>query len=180
MNTLRTGGIAALVAVCSFTVELVRLVSNVGPRSVPGWFPEVGATGGTATIYFSLVSLVVAVVTAAVAVGAGIAMARRVDLRREYRPFLGSVAVGVLVGVLVPSVLSWVVLSSPMETTLRTAGDLVPVVVTRVASLVGVAASRGLQLVALIFAGAAFAQFRDETGTASQLTDEPSVSASDD
>ena len=107
MNDTRIGVFAGVLGFVGVAVTLLPkwLLSQGIDSGFPAWVPQFGSLGSTTLTYQYLHRLVTPLLILGLAVGFGYYVGTRVDLRSEYRRFLGIIAGGTGVSVTV----AWVV-----------------------------------------------------------------------
>ncbi|WP_140408845.1 hypothetical protein [Natronolimnobius baerhuensis] len=168
MNSKRLGVIAALIGSLGFGLQHgpSLLLENAAQDGFDGMLPSVGTTGQSLVVYNGVVGIVAPLVTVGVAVGSGYFAGNRLEIPRVYRAFVGAVAVGSSVGVLLIS-------SALLIRPVLTSNSGVEIVVALV-PLASVVVSISLLVTIGALAGAAIAHFQQTTPDG----DDPAVTGS--
>ena len=160
MTRKRVGVLAAASTLLSALVQYVPsiVIHGWANEGFPTWLPTLDTPGTTVWLYTSINDVVAPLLTALLAIGVGYYAGRRVDVAREHRRFVGTVALG--------SVLSVVAGLGLLGMAGLTASGMPTVdgmfVLQLLGLLLGGLVNLSLPVVLGVFAGAALAHF--ETG----------------
>lgn len=108
MQFRRIGALAFIIGVVAQVLQAVPalIVSNWFNNGIqiPQWAPTFGTAGQTVVVYQIVTEITGPAVTLALAIGLGYYVGKRLDLGSEYRRFIETVAVGSILGVLIPGI----------------------------------------------------------------------------
>lgn len=106
MDSKRIAAFAGVIGVLSAVVKIAPgvLLGGLFEQGTPSWLPLFGTVGQTATLYLYGADIVGALLMVALAVGFGYYASRQLDLRYEYRRFIGAVVAGTTI----PLVVMWI------------------------------------------------------------------------
>lgn len=177
MNQKRIGAISAVVCVAAVAVTYVPeivLERWTDSMAMPSWLPTFGTFGQTVTVYVSVIPIFTSLAFFGLAVWLGYREGDRVDLPTEYRGFIGAVAGGATVGLVVLLTGAAVFLGSMGGTLDPFSAGLFVLAIARFVAEIGVPLTVGA------LAGAALAEFDSPGGnstTPAREKDDASSSA---
>ncbi|MDG5821004.1 hypothetical protein [Natronococcus sp. A-GB7] len=167
----RETGVAAALAATLFVLlsRGTEILGGLVQRGdAPGVLPTLGTHEETVAAYGAAVGILDQLLLAAIALGVGYALGRRIDLVREYRRFAVAVAVGSAAGVILVGTAAQLLWGA------RSFGD--PGVFVRVLEVASLTVRVALPITGYVFAGAALARLgaaRGESGPERNGSDRP-------
>jgi hypothetical protein len=152
MDSKRIAILAGAIGVFSTFIKVVGLLPEIlVEQGAPGWLPTFGTVGQTVLLYTHGIEIVGALLPIVLGVGFGYYASQQLNLRDEYRRFLGAVVAGTTV----PLLVAWIVGVGAFVFWISSVFNLI----TGTAMLLRLFATVSLPVIVGAFAGAAFAHF---------------------